>query len=151
MVTKEILLAIGKEKNLQKRTTLPFGTLSPHYPTLKDQIFLKGLEVLLRSRKRTMRSKSPSPVFIPGPGPSGGAGGSITVIPEPPPPSAPATVPPPPVRLIPVIRPFIHPLSSLPKEITPLPQIVPRVPSPPLVNPSPFVQMPTHPIPWGPH
>jgi len=43
MVTKEILLAIAKERNLQKRTTLPFGTLSPHYQTLKDQTFLEGL------------------------------------------------------------------------------------------------------------
>jgi len=43
MVTKEILLAIAKERNLQKRTILPFSTLSPHYQTLKDQTFLEGL------------------------------------------------------------------------------------------------------------
>jgi len=62
MVMKEILLAITKEKDLQKRTTLPFGTLSPHYQILKDQTFLKGLRTLLKGRKRVMRSKSPSPV-----------------------------------------------------------------------------------------
>jgi len=43
LVTKEIILIIAKERNLQKRTTLPFGTLSPHYHILKDQKFLEGL------------------------------------------------------------------------------------------------------------
>jgi len=43
MVTKEILLIVTKERDLQKKTTLPFSTLSPHYHTLKDQTFLKGL------------------------------------------------------------------------------------------------------------
>jgi len=42
-ITKEILLSITKEKDLQKRTTLPFGTLSPYYHILKDQTFLEGL------------------------------------------------------------------------------------------------------------
>jgi len=112
MVTKEILLAIVKERNLQKRTILPFGTLSPHYQTLKDQTFLTGLQTLLKSRKRTMRSKSLSPVFIPSPSPSEGTGGPTVIIPE-------------------------APSSAL---IT-TPPIVPRVPSPPLVNLSPFVPM----------
>jgi len=168
MVTKEILLAIAKERNLQKRTILPFGTLSPHYHTLKDQTFLKELEGLLKSRKRIMRSKSPSPVFIPGPGPSGGTGEpTIIAIPEPPP-SAPVTAPPPHVGPIPVIRQYIHPSSSLLKEVLPLPPIALRIPSPPLVDPSPFVQIPTYPsppimespqvaspplplVPWGSH
>jgi len=48
MVTKEILLAIAKERNLQKRTSLPFSTLSSHYRTLKDQTFLEGLRTLLK-------------------------------------------------------------------------------------------------------
>jgi len=103
MVTKEILLIVTKEKDLWKRTTLPFSTLSPHYQVLKDQTFLEGLRTLLKGRKRTMRSKSPSPVFIPSPSPSGGTGGPITVaIPEPPS-SAPVTVPPPHIGPIPVI------------------------------------------------
>ena len=42
-ITKEILLLITKEKDLRKRTTLPFGTLSPYYHVLKDQKFLEGL------------------------------------------------------------------------------------------------------------
>jgi len=146
MVTKEILLAIAKERNLQKRTILPFGTLSPYYQLLKDQTFLKGLQTLLRGHKRIMRSKSPSPIFIPSPGPSGGTGGPTIVIPEPPP-SAPVTAPPPHVGPIPVIRQFIHPSSSLPKEVIPLPPIAPKVPSPPLVDPSPFVSIPSYPNP----
>jgi len=147
MVTKEILLAIMKEKDLQKRTTLPFGTLSPYYHILKDQTFLNGLQTFLRSRRRTMRSKSPSPVFIPSPGPSE-VGGTPIIIPEAPP-SAPATVPPPPIGPAPVILPFIHPSSSLPKEVIPLPLIVPRTPSPPLVDLSPFAPpfIPTPPSP----
>jgi len=68
MVTKEIILTIVKERNLQKKTILPFGTLSPHYQTLKDQTFLEGLRTFLKGRKRTIRSKSPSPIFIPSPG-----------------------------------------------------------------------------------
>jgi len=134
MVTKEIILLITKERNLQKRTILPFGTLSPHYQILKDQTFLEGLRTLLKNRKRTMRSKLPSPIFIPSPGPSGGAGGPTVVIPEPLS-SAPVIAPPPPVRPIPVIRPFIHPSSSLPRKTTP---------SPPLVDPLPFVPVPTY-------
>jgi len=103
MVTKEILLAIAKERNLQKRTILPFGTLSPHYQILKDQTFLKGLRTLLKGCKRVMRSKLPSPVFIPGPGPSGGTEGPTTVIIPEPPSSAPATAPPLLIGPIPVI------------------------------------------------
>ena len=146
MVTKEIILATVKERNLRKRTILPFGTLSPHYQTLKDQMFLKGLRTLLKGCKRVMRSKSPSPVFIPGPDPSGGTRESTTVIPEPLP-SAPVTAPPPHTGPIPVIRQFIHPSSSLPKEVIPLPTVIPRIPSPPLVDPSPFIPMPTYPSP----
>jgi len=95
-----------------------------------------------------MRSKSPSPVFIPSPGYSGGTGGSTVIIPEPSS-SAPAIRPPSPIGPIPVIRPFIHPSSSLPKEDVPLPPVVPREPSPPLVNPSPFAPpfIPTPPSP----
>jgi len=143
MVTKEILLAIAKERNLQKRTILPFGTLSPHYQTLKDQTFLEGLRTLLKSRKRTMRSKLPLPVFTPSPGSLGGIGGPTITIPKPLP-SAPVTAPLPHIGPIPVIRQFIHPSSSLPKEIIPLPPVVPRVPTPPLVDPSPFVPVPTY-------
>jgi len=166
MVTKKILLVITKEKDLQKRTTLPFSTLSPYYQLLKDQKFLEGLQTLLKECKRIMRSKSPSPVFIPSPGPSGGTEGPITVaIPEPPS-SAPITAPPPHVRPIPVIRQYIHPSSSLLKEDIPLPPVVPRVPSPPLADPSPFIQTlihspPVEPprvtspplplVPWGSH
>jgi len=169
MVTRELLLQVVKERNLQQRTILPFGTLSPYYHILKDQTFLTGLQSLLKGRKRTMRSKSPSPIFIPSPSPSEGAGGSIPVIPEPPS-SAPAIRPPSPVRPIPVIRPFIHPSSSLPKEDVPLPPVVPRELSPPLVDPSPFAPpfIPTPPspppvelprvatpplplVPWGQH
>jgi len=94
MVTKEILLIVTKEKDLQKRTTLPFGTLSPHYHILKDQTFLKGLQTLLKGHKRVMRSKSPSPMFIPNPGPSGGTGGPVTIVTPEPPLSAPITAPP---------------------------------------------------------
>jgi len=144
MVTKEILLAIAKERNLQKRTTLPFGTLSPHYQTLKDQTFLEGLRTLLKGRKRVMRSKLPSPVFIPGPGPSGGTEGPTTIVIPEPPSSAPVTAPPLLVGPIPVIQQFVHPSSSLPTEVIPLPPVVPRIPSPPLVDPSPFVQAPTY-------
>jgi len=144
MVTKEILLTIAKERNLQKRTILPFGTLSPHYQTLKDQNFLEGLRTLLKKRRKDMRT--PSPVFIPGPGPSGGIGEPTVVVPEPLS-SAPVTAPPPHVGPIPVIRQFIHPSSSLPQENIPLPPIVPRTPSPPLVDLSPFIPIPIPPSP----
>jgi len=104
MVTKEILLVIAKERNLQKRTILPFSTLSPHYHILKDQTFLEGLRTLLKGRKRVMRSKSPSPIFIPSPGPLGGTGGPSTAVAIPEPPSsAPITASPPHVGPIPVI------------------------------------------------
>jgi len=80
-ITKEILLLITKEKDLQKRTTLPFGTLSPHYHILKDQKFLEGLRTLLQGRKRITRNKSPSPIFIPPPTTS--VGGFTAIIPIP--------------------------------------------------------------------
>jgi len=148
MITKEILLLIAKEKDLQKRTILPFGTLSPHYHTLKDQTFLEGLRTLLKGRKRTMRSRSPSPVFIPSPGPSGGKEPIVTIQGSPPS-SAPAPAP-------------LSPIGP--------PPVVPRVLSPPLVDPSPFAppSIPTPPspppvelprvatpplplVPWGTH
>ena len=102
MVTKEALLTIAKERNLQQRTILPFSTLSPHYQTLKDQTFLEGLQNLLKGRKRIMRSKSPSPVFIPSTSPIGGAGEFTTTIPEPLS-SALVTAPSDPVKPVPVI------------------------------------------------
>jgi len=106
----------------------------------------KYWDSFLSDCRRTMRSRSPSPIFIPDPSPSGGTGGSAITIPEVPS-SAPAVKPPSPVGPIPVIREFIHPSSSLPKEVIPLPPIVPRIPSPPLVDPSPFVPIPILPSP----
>jgi len=134
MVTKEILLAIIKERNLQTRTTLPFGTLSPHYQTLKDQTFLKGLQALLRGHKRTIRSKSPSPVFIPSPAPLGGTGGLTIVTKEPPLP-----------QIIPV------PLN-LPPLIDPSPFVpMSTYPSPPLAEPPRIASPPLPLVPWGSH
>jgi len=133
MVTKEILLTITKEKDLQKRTTLPFSILSPHYHTLKNQTFLEGLRNLLKGRRKTMRSKSLSPVFIPSPGPSGGTGKPPTtaIIPEPPS-SAPITAPP---------------------LVDPSPFAPPFIPTPPSQpTEPPHVALPPLPlVPWGSH
>jgi len=132
-ITKEILSLIMKEKDLQKRTTLPFGTLSPHYHVLKDQKFLEGLRALLQGRKRIMRNKSPSPIFIPGPGPL--AGGRDTNIILEVPSSVPVVVPPPPlVDPSPFAPPFI-PIPPGPPPLEP-----PRVATPPLPL-----------APWGSH
>jgi len=131
-ITKEILSLIMKEKDLQKRTTLPFGTLSPYYHALKDQKFLEELRTLLQGCKRITRNKSPSPIFIPGPGPS--IGGRDTHIVLEAPPSAPVVAPPPLVDPSPFAPPF-----------TPTP------PGLPLLEP-PRVATPPLPLaPWGSH
>ena len=133
MITKEILLLITKEKDLRKRTTLPFGTLSPHYHILKDQKFLEELRTLLQGHRRITRSKSPSPVFIPTPGPSGGGPTTVT-IPEAPS-SAPAIAP-----LPPLVDPSPFAPPSIPTSPRPLPTEPPRVETPPLPL-----------VPWGQH
>ena len=129
-VTKEILLSVTKEKDLQKRTTLPFSTLSPHYHTLKDQNFLKGLQNLLKNRKRITKSRSPSPIFIPSPG----VGGTFAVIPT-------APLPPPNVEPLPPLTdlsPFAPPFTPTPLDPPSLEP--PRIATPPLPL-----------APWGSH
>jgi len=116
-VTKELF---------QEKTTLPFGTFSLHYHTLKDQVFLMGLQALLRSQKRKLRAK-PN-IFIPSPSPSGRTGGSVTMLP---PPSV-LAAPPPPVRPAPVILPLIHLSSTI---------SAPLATSPPLVE-QPYITPP---------
>ena len=57
LVTKEILLVIVKERNLQKRTILPFGTLSPHYHTLRIRNSLKDFKTSSKDKPQEVASR----------------------------------------------------------------------------------------------